>query len=333
MRRPTRRLPSLGAASLVVAASATSFLVFGASTDHAAAQEAGASISDVGWWTSNPAASAPEGGLAVSAGPSGTISVGAVRVLLLVDRIDTARLSLAEEGGLQAGGAQLQVCATPNAWSAGPKQPMAAAPKAECEGGTAELKRSAEGVWSADVSSLLTPDGDDREVSLMVVPAGSGSVPVGFEVRFNPPAIEATGTSDDDASSSFDTSEFTSSDASAGAGSGAAAGTGSSGDTGSSSFGSSFSSPSAGLAPVAVPSFSSDQTAGTFETSPTASDTAAATALEPTTAEPSVLARTRPALTGGRPSRVGQGLFFVVVSLAVGAAVGFGHARLRPGSA
>ena len=331
MRRSTRRLPSLGAASLVVAATATSLgLGVEASTGRAAAQEAGASISDVGWWTSNPAASAPEGGLAVSAGPSGTISVGAVRVLLLVDRVDEARLSLPEEGGLQAGGAQLQVCATPNAWSAGAKQPMAAAPKAECDGGKAELKRSPEGVWSADVSSLLTPDGDEREVSLMVVPAGSGSVPVGFEVRFNPPAIEATGTSDDDASSSFDTSEFTSS---GGAGSGGAAGTGSSGDTGSASFGSSFSSPSAGPAPVAVPSFSSDQTSGTFESSPTASEAAAATALEPTTAEPSVLARARPTLTGGRPSRVGQGLFFVVVSLAVGAAVGFGHARLRPGGA
>lgn len=332
MRRSTRRMPSLGAASLVVAGAATSLgLGLGANPAPAAAQEAGASISDVGWWTSNPAASAPEGGLAVSAGPGGTISVGAVRVLLLVDRVDSARLSLAEEGGLQTGGAQLQVCATPNAWSAGPKQPMAAAPKAECEGGKAELKRSAEGVWSADVSSLLTPEGDESQVSLMVVPAGSGSVPVGFEVRFNPPAIEATGTSDD-ASSSFDTSEFTSSDGSGGAGSGAA-GTGSSGGFGSAPFGPSFSSPSTGPSPVAVPSFSSDQTSGTFESSPTASGAAAATALEPTTAEPSVLARARPALDGGRPSRVGQGLFFVLISLVVGAAVGFGHARLRPGDA
>lgn len=329
MSRSTRRLASVGAASLVMASGATAL---GLGLGSAAAQQSGASISDVGWWTSNPTASAPEGGLAVSAGPSGTISVGAVRVLLLVDRVDTARLSLPEAGGLQAQGAQLQVCPTPNAWSAGAKQPMAAAPKAECDGGKAELTRSAEGVWSADVSSLLTADADEREVSLMVVPAGSGSVPVGFEVRFDPPVVEATGTSDTDGGSSFDTSEFTSSDASD-TDSGAATGSGAGAGSGSSSFGSSFSSPAAGPAPVAVPSFSSDQTAGTFESTPTASETAAATALEPTSPEPSVLARARPTLVGGRPSRFGQGVLFVLVSLAVGAAVGFAHARLRPSDA
>lgn len=314
MMRSTRRLVGLVAAGLLGSAVVTGTAV---------GQAPAASVSDVGWWSSSPAASAPEGGLAVSAGPSGTVSLGAVRVRLQADRVDTARLALAEEGGLQTSGAQLQVCPTPNAWSAGPKQPMDKAPKPECDRAKAELTRSAEGVWSADVSSLLTPSDDDTEVSLMVVPAGAGAVPVGFEVRFKPPTVEATGTSDDaSGGSSFDSSEFTSTGSSGSSGSfGSSSGFGS---EGSSSFpSSSFSTPSA----APVPSMSSDQMTGTFESTPTASETAAAAAVEPPAADDATLARAKPTLVGGRGSRFGQGLFFIVVSAIVGVAVGVGHAR------
>lgn len=315
MSRCLRRLAALAVAGLVGSAG----VIAGA-----AAQAPAASVGDVGWWTSSPAASAPEGGLAVSAGPGGTVSLGAVRIRLLVDRVDSARLALAEAGGLQASGAQLQVCPTPNAWSAGPKQAMEEAPKAECDRTKAELSRSADGVWSADVAPLLSASDDDGEVSLMVVPAGAGAVPVGFEVQFEAPTIEATGTSDG-GSSSLDTSEFTS-----GGGSEAGGSSGSTSDFGSevSSFpSSSFSGPSA----ISAPSMSSDRMTGTFESTPTASDTAAAAAIEAgASADAATFARTAPAAIGGRGSRYGQGLFFVVVSTLVGVAVGLGHARLRP---
>lgn len=283
-------------------------------------QEAAATITDVGWWTSNPTAAAPEGGIAVSSGPSGAITVAAVRVLIVADDIEQATLRLTEDGGVQQTGAQLQVCPTPNAWSAGPKQAMEKAPKPECDRLKAAMARNADGVWSADVTSLLSAAGDEDDASLMVVPAGSGAVPVGFEVRFKPPVLDATGSSSGGGGlSGGSTSEFTPS----------ADDDFSSSEPASSSDSSSF-SPSPPVADTSpLPSFSSAQTSGTFESTPTASEVAAeevTAAPAPTAGEPEV--RATPARSEPRGSRVGQALFFVVVSTVVAVAFGIGHARL-----
>lgn len=315
-----------------VAALALALLVVAVNGSSVASQEAAASISDVGWWTSNPTATAPEKGIAVSAGPSGPITVAAVRVLLLADSIDTAALVLKEDGGVQASGAQLQVCTTPNAWAGGPKQTMDKAPKPECDRAKAALARGADGTWRADVRTLLVPPSEDQtEVSLMIVPAGSGAVPLGFEVRFQPPVLEATGTSEESSEEAFSSDSFSSSDSSSDFSS----------SPGGSSTSESFSTPSDSFTSTQfpdsspLPSLSSAQTSGTFESAPTASDTTAADVAAPPAAESSSVAappiqRAAPASQGPRGSRVGQALFFVVLSTVVGVGVGFGHSRLRP---
>ena len=315
--------------SAVLALAAVVTLVL--ATAVAASAQAAASISAVGWWTTNPAASSPEGGLAVSAGPNGAISVSALRVQLSVDDIDAATLTLKEAGGVQQSNAQLQVCTTPNAWSSGPKQSFDKAPKPECDVEKAALARSPEGVWTADVSSLLASSEDGEDVALMIVPAGNGVVPVGFEVQFAPPAIDATGTSTasgNGSASSFDSSEFASpSQDSGGTGSDDFSSTGSSSFDSPSSFGSSTFTP----APSSpVPSFSSAQASGTFESSPTASETAAAAVTAAPSAEGDVPLAVPAVAPGERKSRAGQALFFVLVSAIIGVGVGFGHARLRP---
>ncbi|HUP85953.1 MAG TPA: hypothetical protein VM143_09835 [Acidimicrobiales bacterium] len=289
---------------------------------------------EVGWWTSNPTATAPERGLAVSSGPSGAITVSAIRASLTVTTIDTATLTLAEEGGVQQSGAQLQVCPTPNAWTAGPKQSLDKAPKPECDKAKVPLTRAADGKWTADVRNVLSSSsaGEKTSPSLMIVPAGSGAVPLGFEVRFQPPKLTVTGSSSsgssDSTSSTFSSSSSSSSDF-ASTSSTDSSSTSSSSSTFAGSGAGSFASPTIDRGPL--PSFSSAQLSGTIEDSPTAQDTAAAAAVAPAVATASpVGGRTAPSGPVPRGSRGLQALFFIAVATVIGVGVGFGHARVRP---
>lgn len=290
---------------------------------------------EVGWWSSNPTASAPDRGLAVSAGPSGTITLAALRAPVDGASLETATLTLTEEGGVQTSGAQLKVCATPNAWTSGPKQPSDKAPKPECDRAGAPLARTANGTWTADVRNLLSSPlaGDPATPSLMVVPAGSGTVPVGFEVRFQPPRLEVTRR----AGASTSSAPSSSSDAFAEFDSPEPASAPASGPASASSSASSFSSPpsrsSSSFEGPPLASFSPAQLSGTIEEAPTAQDSAAtevlAAAPTPVAVAPTQ-ARVASTTTPAGGSRTVQALFFIVVATLVGVGVGFGHARLRP---
>ncbi len=319
-----------------VALVAAALIALVASAPAATADEAAV---EVGWWTSSPAASAPERGFAVSVAPSGSVSVAAVRAPLTVTTIESATLTLTEEGGVQQAGAQLQVCPTPNGWVGGPKQSADKAPKPECDVAKAPLTRNAAGVWTADVRNVLssTSAGDPSSPSLMIVPAGSGALPVGFEVRFNPPKLEVTGSGTGPSSSAAGSDAF-SSGASGDdfAPPGGASGPASSPSTGSSSGSFDFTPPVSPSISSPLGSFSPAQAAGTFESSPTAADTAAgevvaagpaAVAAAPTT---KVLGVGATPVGSSRGSRTGQALFFVLVASVIGVGVGFGHARFRP---
>ena len=154
----------------------------------AAAQSA--SVAEVGWWTRNPAASAPEGGLDVGAAPDGAMSVGAIGVTG-TGSVRKALLFFSETGGVQQDGAALQVCSTPNTWKAGAAQPFAEAPQAECDTSGVELKRNAStSSWSADVTTFLFDLEDEGRVDLMIVPDGTGTVPLGFDVKLGAPQLQ-----------------------------------------------------------------------------------------------------------------------------------------------
>ncbi len=287
---------------------------------------------EVGWWSSNPAATSPDRGLAVSAGPNGTITLAALRAPIDGAAPESATLTLTEEGGVQQAGAQLKVCATPNAWTSGPKQSFDKAPKPECDRAGVPLSRKADGTWTADVRNVLSSPlaGDPSMPSLMIVPAGSGAVPLGFEVRFKPPRLEVTivrpaASSSSSSTSSSDTfADFDSPEPSSGPASGPS----------SSTFaGTPRRSSSPTIAGPPLASFSPAQLSGTIEDAPTAQDSAAtevlAAAPEPVAVAPAqaqVASSTAPA----NGSRTVQALFFIVVATTVGVGVGFGHARFRP---
>ncbi len=301
----------------------------------ATSQESAATITEVGWWTSNQASNAPQGGVAVSAGPAGTISLAALRVSVNVDSLDSAGLSLKEAGGIQQSGAQLQVCTTPNAWTAGPKQALDKAPKPECDRAKAPLSRQADGTWTADVRLLLSDAATPaKTVSLMIVPAGAGSVPVGFEVQFAPPSLSASGKSTSGSpaattSDSFASSgEFDSSSASSPA-------TPSADRSSSFNAGSSDERPSVPSSGFAASSTGSSFTSlGGAVTGPTEGEAVAEAIVDASAPAAPAATFLRPTSTTsvptGRGSRGAQALFFVMVAALVAVVAGLGHARFAP---
>ena len=279
---------------------------------------AGGVISQVGWWTRNPAAAAPEDGMNVGSAPDGPVSVGAVEITSSTG-LSRAVLILAEEGGIQADSAKLAVCITPNEWTAGGAQPMAEAPKAECESNKVELARNASSsTWAADVTTLVGDLEDEGSVSLMIVPAGDATVPVGFEVRFKKPELssEASASSPSasaDFSSDFSSDTGSSSDSSASSGA-FSSGTGSS-SSGSSTFTPTFeaSAPSAPVAPTTA-----DGAAGAPAATAPVAETTATTAPAELAAVP-----TQAALGGGASGGSAvQAIFFVIIATIAGAGAG-----------
>ena len=286
----------------------------------AAAPAAGADVIvlEVGWWTRNPAASAPTGGIDVAAAPDGPSSVAAIAVTGS-DSVTKALLLFGEAGGLQQDGAGLQVCITPNPWQSGPAQAWADAPKADCALTSVKLERNAStGSWSADVTSLLGDLEDEGRVDLMVVPANTGAVPLGFDVQLRHPELQVE--IDESSSSSDDTSGSSSSggssDGSGGTGSSAGSGEGTSSE---------FSSASERFdseAPVVPPApATADGTAGT--SSDGASSIASDVASSGDNAELAALPTqaSTGAETGGG-SRTVQALFFVLIATIAGAVAG-----------
>ena len=147
-----------------------------------------ASIQDVGWWTQTPGAQPKDqGGFEVARGPTGDLSVAALRVLVS-QPLRRATLVVIESGGVGQDAASIIVCATSAAWS--PSNPGAweERPPHGCDRGSAELTRTQTG-WAADVLSLIT--GAGQQPSLVVLPDPDASNPIGFQIDFAVATLDA----------------------------------------------------------------------------------------------------------------------------------------------
>lgn len=305
---------------IVVALGAAAVLVL--AVPHAA----NAGVDTVGWFTRNPTASAPDGGLQVANAPDGVVSYGAISVTEEGDTITRATLTLKEGGqALNAAGATLRACPAAGSFKAG-KGTLADGPKADCALGSVELTRDGQGVWTGDVTSVLSGDAP----ALAVVPAAGAGV---FQVSFAAPdlAVEADATSGSSSLDSFDASEF-----------GGTAGDGSS--SSSSSFDDFSGSGGSGSSFTGTPSGSFDSTAGgsTFDASSfsaaPATPTEAGPAVGAAAGEPELVGETamptRRRVAGTTASattpsdRGKQFFFFVLAAAVIGTGAGVGRNRL-----
>ncbi len=142
-------------------------------------------IVDVGWWSDNPLASAPDGGFTVGATAGSPTAVAAIR-LDLGGGLATLVLGATPSGGVPDL-ASLQVCAADDGWTAAAPGALDDAPQVDCSSPVPFAP--AGGVWRADVSSLV--DGERDTVSLAII-AADGASPLPFEATFGAPtAIEA----------------------------------------------------------------------------------------------------------------------------------------------
>ncbi|MBI2168628.1 MAG: hypothetical protein HYU28_03880 [Actinobacteria bacterium] len=168
---------------------ATALVLAVGAVPRAAAEPA---VSEVGWWTSSPFASAPEGGVAVGNAPNGPSSVAAVRLDLGRGVTGAATLRLEEAGGFAQEVASIQACRGDDAWQAADGGPLEDAPEDRC-GTSPVLLEETEGVWTVDVAALI---GGDSTATVMLLP-GPGSDPtgtlgLGWEVQFHEPSLSAT---------------------------------------------------------------------------------------------------------------------------------------------
>lgn len=309
---------------------------------------ASAGVETVGWFTRSPAASAPEGGLQVANAPDGVVSYGAISVTEDGDSITSATLTLKEEGrNVNASGAKLQACPAAGSFTAG-KRDLKAGPKADCVIGTVDLERSAEGVWTADVTSVL--QGDSPAVA--IVPAEGTTL---FQVSFAPPTLDVVADnsgpgSDAGIDSSFDAGEFGGSSGSGGGsgGQGSSSGGGFDDSSGSgSTFDDSGSSGSSGSSGGSFDSGSGGPfgSSSSFDPVPEPAPTGLV-AQDGSTLATDSSATPGPELAGGTDLPTRQRLagtaagtsssdnsgqqfaFFVLVAAVIGAGAGFGRNRL-----
>ena len=300
---------------------------------------ASAGVDTVGWFTRNPAASAPDGGLQVANAPDGVVSYGAISVFEDGDSITSATLTLKEAGNnVNASGAAIQACPAAGSFPAG-KGDLEAGPKADCLVGKVALKRSAEGVWTGDVTPLLK--GDSPAVA--VVPADGSPL---FQVSFAPPALDVVADEESGSGSgidsSFDAGEFGGTSggggdsSSSGGGFDGSSGSGSTFDSGSSGSSGSFDSGSGGSSFSPSPSFGAAPAAPAVTATTAGGEPLATDAEAP--AEPEVSGETamptRRRLAGQAASTSSSGgsgkqyAFFVLSAAVIGAGAGFGRNRL-----
>lgn len=144
------------------------------------APAAQASVIGVGWWSDAPTASAPAGGVAIGANPSGPAAVAAVLVDLGKDGASRVNLSLHQSGGAAPAGASIVACVV-GTFTPVEHGPMAEAPATVCEGTSTPIKVSGDGVtWSADLSDLV---GDKTgKVGIALVPGPGAGL---FDLQFD----------------------------------------------------------------------------------------------------------------------------------------------------
>lgn len=130
----------------------------------------GMSVTETGWWSRNPAATAPAGGFQVGTAPDGPVSTSAVR-LAIEGRIDKATIILGESGGVPSAAA-LRACVTTGSWSATTHE-WAKAPAADCTKNVALTRNATAATWTADITALVPPGA--TTLSVMIVPATGGA--------------------------------------------------------------------------------------------------------------------------------------------------------------
>lgn len=290
-------------------------------------QPATAAVDSVGWFTRNPTASAPEGGLQVANAPDGVVSFGAISAAEDGEDISKATVTLKESGqAVNASGAKIRACPAAGSFKSG-KGTLAEGPKADCTVGSVELTRDPSGSWTGEVTSLLA--GAETPAIAVVPGEGAGL----FQVSFAPPelAVEAE-SSGSGLDSSFDASEFGGSSGSSSGGSfssdefNSSGSSGSTFDSGSSSgsfdssgstLSSSFDAPTT-VAPSVTPA------AGTaVTTAAPAPEVAGETAL------PSRRRLSAEAASAAAPGDAGKKfVLFVIAAAIIGAGAGFGRNRL-----
>ena len=284
-----------------------------------------AGVDKVGWFTRNPAASAPEGGIEVANAPDGVVSYGAVSVTEEADTITAATLTLTEVGGINAAGAALQVCPAAGSFPAG-KATLADGPKADCLLGKVALTKDGTGAWSADVTSLL--QGENPAVA--IVPADGAGL---FSVSFGPPdvAVEADGEGGSGLESSFDASEFGGSDGGDSSTSFDSSSSSSDFSLDSSSSSSSFGSGDSGLGTFSPSTFDAGTSSGVGTGDAVATTGDAAAEAAPTELA-SPIAPRRQNLAGAPASATSGGsgvqfVFFVLTAAVIGTGAGFARNR------
>lgn len=292
-----------------------------------------ARVAEVGWWTRNPAASAPADGLQVANGLDGPLSVAAVRAGDGSGSVTSAKLTLKEaDGSVNAAGASLQACPAAGTFEAKANGAFADAPKADCAAGKVALQRdAATGTWTAEVGPLL-PTGTS---AISIVPAGAAV----FQVNFTKPGLDVqTSTSAGGglaASDTFNTNEFTSSGSSSDTSSSSSTSSGSSRfdsgsfDSGTTTFtpsGPTFTAPNETLLAPAAGTDSAIATDAADAAGADATGDASATEVAATPSFTRRAAALADAQTGGNRGAKFAG--FLLVSAIIGTAAGFGRHRM-----
>lgn len=144
-------------------------------------------VTEVGWWTRLPTASAPEGGINVGSAPDGPNSIGAVRVDLGAG-LSSLTVTAVEAGGVPES-ATVRLCPAADAWTAAEGGALGDAPERDCS--TSVLfERGDDGTWTADATPLVV--GRTGSATIAFVADGpSGGNPIGVagsEVSFERPA-------------------------------------------------------------------------------------------------------------------------------------------------
>lgn len=140
----------------------------------------------VGWWTRQPAASAPDGGFAVGAAPDGALSVAAVGLPLDAQAVT---LTATESESVNGATASLAVCPTDPNWTAVAGGALADAPDPQCDEGSVAFVRGDDGTWRADLTPLTSSAAVQAVIIVPVAPTGPVPLTLGYTVSFEPPDL------------------------------------------------------------------------------------------------------------------------------------------------
>lgn len=150
-----------------------------------------ASITQTGWWSQRPGASAqPDGGFELALAPNEALSIAAIRIDVNAVQLSSALLSITESQAFGSEVAGISACVTTDSWTPANPGAWEDRPTPNCNTSTT-LGRRNTGEWSADISSLLTVGTN----SIVLVPGSSPDTqgaPVPYQLGFEKPKLLAT---------------------------------------------------------------------------------------------------------------------------------------------